>query len=114
MIQPINNPAALLLIGIISLASANLLQPLQQNASFMELMYQPALDFDESSCYHTAAIDAKDGSTNEGLGFEQYEEPQETCRGRMRLENSNVYSRKRCNNGTCAIMYVIHHPPLSR
>ncbi|KAK3390623.1 necrosis inducing protein-domain-containing protein [Podospora didyma] len=69
--------------------------------------FQPVLDFDNDGCYYTSAIDSG-GSTNPGLNYAQGVPPnclRATCRDANRLQNSNVYSRSRCNNGWCAIMY---------
>ncbi|KAL2754924.1 hypothetical protein ACRALDRAFT_1071536 [Sodiomyces alcalophilus JCM 7366] len=80
----------------------NILQALPESADEMDLRFQPLLDFDTDSCYNTAAIDPN-GRPNPG--------EQATgsitgdCRWRQQLENSNVYSRRRCNNGICAILY---------
>ncbi|KAK2813140.1 hypothetical protein FQN50_000817 [Emmonsiellopsis sp. PD_5] len=80
----------------------DIIPPLPQNANPAELTYQPWLDFDKDSCYNTAAVDAS-GNLNPGLekdtGMTDY------CRELDRLHNANVYSRQRCNNGICAIMY---------
>ncbi|KAJ1334967.1 NPP1 family protein [Microdochium nivale] len=67
-----------------------------------EARYQPLTDYDTDSCYATSAVDGA-GNTNPGL----FDEPEEVspCRDPARLENMNVYSRKRCNNGWCAYMY---------
>jgi hypothetical protein len=81
----------------------DILTPLPQNATELELRFQPALDFDTDGCYNTAAIDP-DGNTNPGKGATK--RPEGDCRDRAQLENSNVYSRTRCNNGYCAIMWV--------
>ncbi|KPA37398.1 hypothetical protein FLAG1_09785, partial [Fusarium langsethiae] len=53
-------------------------------------------------CYNTAAIDPS-ARINPGQG--PTASPQGRCRDPGQLENSNVYSRSRCNNGYCAIMY---------
>ncbi|RGP65182.1 mosquitocidal toxin [Fusarium longipes] len=104
------------LIGLVTVSSAStlftrdqstfirreILDPLPQNASSLELEFQPLLDFDMDGCYNTAAMDPK-GRTNSGLG--PTASPQGRCRDRIQLENANVYSRSRCNNGYCAIMY---------
>lgn len=67
-----------------------------------EARYQPILDFDTDGCYYTSAIDIN-GRTNPGLPIQgNINEP---CRQPNRLQSSNVYSRKRCNNGWCAYMY---------
>ncbi|RYP08480.1 hypothetical protein DL765_008774 [Monosporascus sp. GIB2] len=75
---------------------------LPEGASDLELKFQPYLDFDTDGCYNTAAIDP-DGNTNPG--HDATGTPQGDCRDAHQLENSNVYSRARCNNGICAVMY---------
>ncbi|TVY76849.1 hypothetical protein Focb16_v008008 [Fusarium oxysporum f. sp. cubense] len=103
-------------LGLVSIASAFpsrisnpeklfrrlLLRRLDTNADEDSLRYQPALDFDKDSCYHTAAID-RDGVVNKGLSI--HGGITRDCRDRTRLDNANVYTRKRCNNGWCAYMY---------
>lgn len=79
-----------------------------ESASDVELQAQPILDFDTDGCYNTAAIDA-DGNINPG--HDATGTPQGDCRDPPQLENSNTYSRSRCNNGYCAVMYV--HRPIS-
>lgn len=86
-----------------SLTSRDVLTALPEDASDLEKNYQPWVDFDNDSCYNTAAI-APDGKINPGK--EPTGTPEGDCRDPHQLENSNVYSRARCNNGVCAIMYV--------
>ena len=72
----------------------------------MESKFQPAMDFDKDGCYYTSAMDPN-GNMNPGLGAANGVPPnclRAGCRDNNRLENNNVYSRKRCNNGWCAIM----------
>ncbi|KAG7132111.1 NLP effector protein 10 like [Verticillium longisporum] len=76
-------------------------QKLPKRATENDLRYQPALDFDTDSCYNVPAIGC-DGKIAEGL------EPDGTkkdCRDLADLDNTNVYSRQRCNSGWCAYMY---------
>ncbi|KAH6988218.1 necrosis inducing protein [Ilyonectria sp. MPI-CAGE-AT-0026] len=80
----------------------DVLTALPESADDIELKFQPKLDFDTDGCYNTAAIDP-DGNTNPG--HDATGTPQGDCRDPHQLENSNAYSRKRCNNGFCAIMY---------
>ncbi|EGU89413.1 hypothetical protein FOXB_00037 [Fusarium oxysporum f. sp. conglutinans Fo5176] len=82
-----------------------LLRRLDTNADEDSLRYQPALDFDKDSCYHTAAID-RDGVVNKGLSI--HGGITRDCRDRTRVDNANVYTRKRCNNGWCA--YITGFP----
>jgi hypothetical protein len=79
----------------------DVLTALPGSADETENKFQPALDFDGDGCYQTAAIDP-DGNLNPGHGATGT--PQGDCRDPHQLENSNTYSRKRCNNGFCAIM----------
>ncbi|KAL4722186.1 hypothetical protein ACLX1H_010962 [Fusarium chlamydosporum] len=85
-----------------TLTRRDILKPLPESASALELEYQPLVDFDMDGCYNTAAIDPS-GRTNPGKGATA--SPQGRCRDKVQLENANVHSRSRCNNGYCAIMY---------
>lgn len=84
-----------------TLAKRDVLTALPESADETELKFQPHLDFDTDGCYNTAAIDP-DGNTNPG--HDATGTPQGDCRDPHQLENSNVYSRARCNNGVCAVM----------
>ncbi|KAF5547704.1 NLP4 [Fusarium mexicanum] len=104
------------IIGLVSIASAFpsrisnpqrlyprvILNKLDANADEDSLRYQPALDFDKEGCYNTAAID-RNGTVNKGLST--FGMTRKECRLKSRLDNANVYTRKRCNNGWCAYMY---------
>ena len=79
----------------------DIITALPGSASDLELKFQPVLDFDTDGCYNTAAIDPS-GYTNPGK--DATGTPQGDCRDPHQLENSNVYSRARCNNGICAVM----------
>lgn len=79
----------------------DIIDALPEGASELELKFQPILDFDSDGCYNTAAIDPS-GYTNPGK--DATGTPQGDCRDPPQLENSNVYSRARCNNGVCAVM----------
>ncbi|TLQ44042.1 NPP1 family protein [Streptomyces marianii] len=85
-----------------SSASADQLQPLDMSGSYEEYRYQPAYDYDGDGCYAATAID-KDGNLNPGL------RPMGTissnCHDKSDLDNAQTYSRSKCNNGWCAIMY---------
>jgi hypothetical protein len=85
----------------VSVSKRDVLTALPGGASDIENKFQPALDFDGDGCYQTAAIDP-DGNLNPGHGATGT--PQGDCRDPPQLDNSNTYSRKRCNNGFCAIM----------
>lgn len=87
-----------------SLFQLDIITPLPQSAGEQELRFQPGLDYDSDGCYNTAAIDPN-GNTNPGKKATKRVEGE--CRSRAQLDNSNAYSRKRCNNGYCAIMLVL-------
>lgn len=80
---------------------ANVLEPLGVDATEGARKWQPVLDFDTDTCYHTAAI-SPDGSTNEGLDWTT---DVSECRSEDRLWHSNTYARERCNHYWCAYMY---------
>lgn len=84
------------------LSARDVIQALPGNATAIETKFQPLVDFDSDGCYNTAAI-SPDGKTNPGLG--KTRSPKGGCRDPAQLASSNVYSRKRCNEGYCAIMY---------
>lgn len=101
---------------------------LDESADSFEIDIQPLVDFDSDGCYQTAAIN-KDGQVCKSLhdlsyytvpsvhvkpkltasqvnpGHGATGTPQGDCRDLHQLENANTYSRKRCNNGICAVMY---------
>lgn len=79
----------------------DIITPLPQSADDRELQFQPGLDYDSDGCYNTAAI-SPDGTTNPGKAATGT--PQGQCRDKVQLDNSNAYSRRRCNNGVCATM----------
>ena len=67
--------------------------------------FQPAMDYDVDGCYPTPAI-GPDGTINPGknLGGDLNGE----CRDEVDLNDANVYSRSKCNNGWCAYMYAFY------
>lgn len=87
----------------VDISKRDVLSPLPENAYPDALKFQPYMDFDTDSCYQTAAVDP-DGNTNPGLQHKNTGIT-ENCRKVNRLDNSNTYSRQRCNGGWCAIMY---------
>lgn len=68
-----------------------------------ERKFQPAYDYDKDGCYATPAI-GPDGTLNEGL--ELGGDVNGNCRDESDLENTNTYSREKCNNGWCGIVYA--------
>ncbi|KAK4148670.1 necrosis inducing protein-domain-containing protein [Chaetomidium leptoderma] len=76
---------------------------LPQRATANDLRWQPSLDFDTDGCYNVPAIDAQ-GNIVQGLPH-QFTGLSSNCRDLSDLDNNNVYSRQRCNNGWCIYLY---------
>ncbi len=75
------------------------------NADSQERAYQPAFDYDTDGCYPTPAI-GPDGTVNPGLN--PTGALNGSCRDAVDLDNTNGYSRAKCNNGWCAYMYGLY------
>ncbi|WSX96080.1 NPP1 family protein [Streptomyces goshikiensis] len=102
--------AVLLLLGLVVLpappaaaAAADPPRALPQNATAADLKWQPALDYDTDGCYNVPAI-GPDGRISEGLGHDNTTGERD-CRDRSDLDNTNAYSRQRCNSGWCVYLY---------
>jgi hypothetical protein len=67
------------------------------------IRYESTTMLTRHSCYNVPAIDAR-GSVAQGLPH-SFVSTSENCRSRSDLENNNVYSRQRCNNGWCVYLY---------
>ncbi len=97
--------------GNSTLSTRDIRGSLPVHADTMEHRFQPVLDFDKDGCYYTSAMDPS-GNLNPGLNYALLGGHPgclaRDCREPNRLENNNVYSRKRCNNGWCAIMYAYY------
>ncbi|MET8979573.1 NPP1 family protein [Streptomyces sp. NPDC004539] len=78
---------------------------LPQNAEAAELTYLPAFDYDTDGCYSTPAI-GPDGTINGGL--KPTGSLSGDCHDASDLDNTNSYSRYKCNNGWCAYMYGLY------
>jgi hypothetical protein len=67
--------------------------------------WQPAFDYDGDGCYPTPAIsptgDIAPGLKNSGA-------LNGNCHDRSDLDNTNSYSRSKCNNGWCAYLYDLY------
>lgn len=83
---------------------------LPESAHEIEKKFQPYVDYDGDGCYNTAAIDP-DGNVNHG--HDATGTPEGHCHNPPLLEKSNTYSRRRCNNGYCAVMYVFLAVPIA-
>ncbi|WP_435642489.1 NPP1 family protein [Streptomyces sp. H49] len=95
--------AMTLVVAIPAGANADVLQLLPQNADGLEQTFSPAYDYDGDGCYATAAIGA-DGTINPGLKLGG--DVNGHCHDYAQLANANTYSREKCNNGWCAVMYA--------
>lgn len=94
--------AAALTLALPLSASASVLQNLPENATTSEKNFEPLYDYDSDSCYPAAAIDP-DGNLNGGL------KPTGSVTGGCRTDHlgkANTYSRSKCNNGWCGIIYA--------
>ncbi|WP_330291295.1 NPP1 family protein [Streptomyces sp. NBC_00576] len=78
---------------------------LPANADTLENTWQPAYDYDTDGCYPTPAI-GPDGTVNGGLNPSGSVSGE--CHDTSDLDNTNGYSREKCNNGWCAIMYALY------
>jgi hypothetical protein len=94
---------AVLTLSLPSPAGAAILSPLPQNADGWEQSFSPAYDYDGDGCYATAAI-GSDGAINPGLKLGG--DVNGHCHDPAQLQNSNTYSREKCNGDYCAVMYA--------
>ncbi|GAB3936834.1 NPP1 family protein [Kribbella albertanoniae] len=76
---------------------------LPQNANGYEQSFSPAFDYDGDGCYQVPAIGAN-GTLNPGLNTTGAVNG--SCRDQSDLDNSQTYSRSKCNNGWCAVVYA--------
>ncbi|MGC4940043.1 NPP1 family protein [Kribbella sp. DT2] len=76
---------------------------LPQNAGGYDQSFSPAYDYDGDGCYASPAIGA-DGTLNPGLN--PTGAVNGNCRDQSDLDNSQTYSRSKCNNGWCAVVYA--------
>lgn len=97
--------AAALVLASPALAYAAPPPALPGNATESERTFQPAFDYDKDGCYSSPAIGA-DGTIAPGLKIGG--DVNGSCRDLSDLENSNSYSREKCNNGWCAYMYGLY------
>jgi hypothetical protein len=95
--------AVMLVVALPADANADVLQLLPQNADGLEQSFSPAYDYDTDGCYATAAIGA-DGTLNPGLSLGG--DVNGHCHDPAQLANANTYSREKCNNDWCAVVYA--------
>ncbi|MFJ5774166.1 NPP1 family protein [Streptomyces sp. NPDC093094] len=94
--------AAALVVAFPGVALAAPPPALPASADALDRTFQPAYDYDTDGCYATAAI-GPDGSVSPGLKPTGALNGQ--CRDASDLDSTNGYSRSKCNNGWCAILY---------
>ncbi|MDX3310036.1 NPP1 family protein [Streptomyces sp. NPDC054884] len=93
-----------LVVALPGTASAGILTPLPESTTSFQKTFRPYFDYDGNSCFPSAAID-RTGKLNGGL--------QDTgsvtggCRT-DHLGKANTYSRVKCNNGWCGIIYTLY------
>ncbi|MFV0137742.1 NPP1 family protein [Streptomyces sp. HMX87] len=100
-------PAGALALVVASATTAFAAPPpaLPGNADAQERAYQPAFDYDTDGCYPAPAI-GPDGTVNGGL--KPTGALNGNCRDAFDLENTNSYSRAKCDNGWCAYLYGLY------
>lgn len=94
--------ATALVVGLAGSSSAAVLQNLPENATSFQKAFEPLYDYDSDSCYPAAAVDPG-GNLNGGLN------PTGSITGGCRsghLGHANTYSRAKCDNGWCGIIYA--------
>ncbi|WP_443046099.1 NPP1 family protein [Streptomyces sp. NBC_00335] len=97
--------AATLVLAVPGVAYAAPPPALPANADGLEQTFQPAYDYDRDGCYSSPAI-GPDGTLNGGLKMGG--DVNGNCRDLSDLNNTNGYSRAKCNNGWCAVMYALY------
>ncbi|MCD7441010.1 NPP1 family protein [Streptomyces lincolnensis] len=96
--------AGALVVALPTSASAGVLTPLGESTTSFQKTFRPYFDYDSDSCFPATAIDWN-GNLNGGL--------QDTgsvtggCRT-DHLGKANTYSRVKCNNGWCGIIYTLY------
>lgn len=95
--------AAALVVGFPATAFADPPAALPAKAGDLEKKFQPAYDYDKDGCYSSPAI-SPEGEPAEGLKIGG--DVNGNCRDQSDLDNTNTYSRTKCNHDWCAIMYA--------
>lgn len=96
--------AAVLTIGVAGSAHAAVLNPLPVSTTSFQQTFKPLFDYDSDGCLPATAIDIN-GTLNGGLDDSGPVTGQ--CRsGHLGL--AQTYSRVKCNNGWCGIVYTLY------
>ncbi|MCD7443216.1 NPP1 family protein [Streptomyces lincolnensis] len=85
-------------------AHAAVLNPLNESTTTFQKNFQPVFDYDGNSCFPATAIDSS-GTFNGGL------DDSGSVTGQCRtghLGKAQTYSRVKCNNGWCGIVYSLY------
>ncbi|WP_424185907.1 NPP1 family protein [Actinokineospora sp. G85] len=97
--------AAVLGIAVPGVAWADPPAALPGSAAAEDARWQPAFDYDGDGCYPTPAI-GPNGVVAPGLNNSGALNG--NCRDQSDLDNTNSYSRSKCNNGWCAYLYDLY------
>jgi hypothetical protein len=97
--------ATLLTILIPGVAWADPPRALPESHAEADGKWQPAFDYDGDGCYPTPAI-GPDGTIAPGLNNSGALNG--NCHDQSDLDNTNSYSRSKCNNGWCAYLYDLY------
>lgn len=100
----VGSTATALTVALAGSAHAGVLTPLAESTTSFQKNFQPVFDYDGDSCFPVAAID-KNGTLNGGLDDSGSVTGQ--CRTNH-LGKANTYSRVKCDNGWCAIIYTLY------
>ncbi|MDX3831223.1 NPP1 family protein [Streptomyces europaeiscabiei] len=100
----VGSTATALTVALGGSAHAGVPTPLAESTTSFQKTFQPVFDYDSDSCFPAAAIDGN-GNLNGGLDDSGPVTGQ--CRS-GHLGKANTYSRVKCNNGWCAIVYTLY------
>lgn len=93
------------MVGLAPIAGAAPPRALLAMADEGDSKWQPAFDYDSDGCYPTPAI-GPDGTIAPGLAPSGALNGH--CHDRSDLDNTNSYSRSRCNHYWCAYLYDLY------
>lgn len=97
--------ATLLTVLVPGIAFADPPRALPESHAEADGKWQPAFDYDGDGCYPTPAI-GPDGTISPGLNNSGALNG--SCHDQSDLDNTNSYSRSKCNNGWCAYLYDLY------
>lgn len=97
--------AVLLMVAAPAIAWADPPSALPASHAAADGKWQPAFDYDGDGCYPTPAI-GPNGTLNPGLNNSGALNG--NCHDQWDLDNTNSYSRSKCNNGWCAYLYDLY------